>query len=142
VAITGNTLLMGGILQAINLDLLHPIGLEIRVSTDDTLSLYDHSDDEKPTAVVYVADSLNHPDFTNARIAFLRFHKEQILKRVLVVPEIYQVVPGNYCRDCGCTELQPCIEDGTPCTWVISPGEGGPRHPGICSACAVVEIET
>jgi integrase len=38
------------------------------------------------------------------------------------------------CADCGCTELDACLDvDGAPCSWFEPPGDG---RPGRCSACA------
>lgn len=30
------------------------------------------------------------------------------------------------CRGCGCTDLEACLVDGVPCSWV---------EPDLCSAC-------
>jgi len=40
--------------------------------------------------------------------------------------------PG-VCRECSCTELEPCVlEDGTTCAWA---------EPDLCTACAGEDLD-
>ena len=119
-----------GILQAINLEVLHPLGLALRATLDDT-----------NTAILDVLDERNDPegfrfgeDYLGeygraSRITYLRLMREHVRTRYERLGYVIQPIPGRYCRFCGCTEDHAC--DGG-CSWRVEPDQ---LEPGICSAC-------
>lgn len=128
--------LIAGIVQAINLDLLHPIGYELQDASHakgrNCLALVKVN---LPSEPLFSAEELASEKFVAERIAYIEFRHASIVHRLGAgedISAIYQTVVGGYCQQCGCTNDSACNDGGQPCYWHAEPDANGP---GLCSAC-------
>jgi hypothetical protein len=120
-----------GLLQEVNRQFFHPLGLALSVQVDlDTgeaqlSGIWDYRDD--PEGIRFGTELTSRPDWiTDAeQVAQMQWDRYETRTKALG----YWIQPVRICRVCGCTDddCPECIErTGEPCSWV----EGD-----LCSAC-------
>jgi hypothetical protein len=139
---TREEILSAGIVQALNLDFLHPLGLQARVVSDSRIEIHNFENASGP--ILYGDEQLSAAESLAVRISYLRFKKTALLARATWLLKykglkdedgLHQIVPGHYCRFCGCTRLAACVgPNNDRCSWIIDPDPAS-RMPGVCSNC-------